>query len=433
MNATPTTDLRGEVQRHLAAGDLRRAREVSAALLARDPADTDGQVLHASVLMAGGDWRAAAELLEPAAGREDAPYPVAARYAICRAALGDPRAAAPAFRKALAARPADFTLRLAYGETLDTLGEGDAAVQALFRAVCDAQKQGQWLSDASTPPGLRERVRQAMRRIDAGRQAAFMRVLEPHLAAFGPEAMRRVVEALEMYLGLRVAPPRDQRQQPKFFWMPSLPPVTFFDRALFPWYEALEARTDAIRAEALARLQEARGLEPFLGTTDKAVEAAYLAGDESSRAWDAYFFFRHGARFDAHHAACPRTSAALDDVPLTRIREHAPEVLYSVLAPRSHITPHHGVTNTRVVTHLPLVIPEGDCAIVVGGDTHRWQQGRCITFDDSMQHEAWNRSDETRVVMILDTWNPYLEEPERIALGDLVERIGDFNAAAGTR
>ena len=433
MNATPTADLRGEVQRHLAAGDLRSARETSAVLLARDPSDVDAQVLHASVLMAGADWRAAAELLERAAAREDAPYPIAARYAICRVALGDPRTAVPAFGKALAARPQDFTLRLAYGEALDALGEGDAAVQALFRAVCDAQKQGQWLSDASTPPGLRERVRQAMRRIDAGRQATFMAVLEPHVAAYGRDALRRVTEALEIHLGLRAAPPRDPRQQPKFFWMPALPPVTFFDRALFPWYEPLEAQAEGIRAEALARLEEARGLEPFLGTTDKAVEAAYLAGDENSRAWDAYFFFRHGTRFDEHHAACPRTSAALDDVPLTRIREHAPEVLYSVLAARSHITPHHGVTNTRVVTHLPLVIPEGDCAIVVGGDTHRWQQDRCVTFDDSMLHEAWNRSGETRIVMILDSWNPYLEEPERVALKDLVERIGDFNAAAGTR
>jgi aspartate beta-hydroxylase len=106
-------------------------------------------------------------------------------------------------------------------------------------------------------------------------------------------------------------------------------------------------------------------------------------------------------------------------------------VLFSVLAPQSHITPHHGVTNTRVVTHLPLLIPEGDCALVVGGETHRWQQDRCITFDDTFLHEAWNRTGETRVVMILDTWNPYLDEAERIALKDLIETIGDFNAAAG--
>ena len=430
MSASLPSDSRNEVERHLAAGDLRRAREISASLLGRDPSDIQAQVLHASVLMAGGDWRAAAELLAAPAAGDHAPYAITARYAICRAALGDPASAAPAFGKALAERPGDFALRLAHGETLDALGDGDAAVRAYLRAICDAQEQGRWLSDASTPPGLRERVKRAMQRVDEGRRASFMHALEPHIATYGRDSLERVIEALDIHLGLQAAPARDPRQQPKFFWMPSLPPTTFFDPKLFPWYEALEAQTAAIRDEALVRLRETSGLEPFLGKLDKAVEAEFLSGDEHSRAWDAFFFFRHGTRFDDRHAACPRTSAALDDVPLTRIRAHAPEVLYSVLAPRSHITAHHGVTNTRVVTHLPLQIPDGDCAIVVGGDTHRWRQGRCITFDDSMLHEAWNRTGETRVVMILDTWNPHLEEPERVALKDLVERIGDFNAAA---
>ena len=430
MSASLPSDSRNEVERHLAAGDLRRAREISASLLGRDPSDIQAQVLHASVLMVGGDWRAAAELLAAPAAGGHAPYAITARYAICRAALGDPASAAPAFGKALAERPGDFALRLAHGETLDALGDGDAAVRAYLRAICDAQEQGRWLSDASTPPGLRERVKRAMQRVDEGRRASFMHALEPHIATYGRDSLERVIEALDIHLGLQAAPARDPRQQPKFFWMPSLPPTTFFDPKLFPWYEALEAQTAAIRDEALVRLRETSGLEPFLGKLDKAVEAEFLSGDEHSRAWDAFFFFRHGTRFDDRHAACPRTSAALDDVPLTRIRAHAPEVLYSVLAPRSHITAHHGVTNTRVVTHLPLQIPDGDCAIVVGGDTHRWRQGRCITFDDSMLHEAWNRTGETRVVMILDTWNPHLEEPERVALKDLVERIGDFNAAA---
>jgi aspartate beta-hydroxylase len=432
VSATPV-DLRDEVRRRLATGDVQRARDASLVLLERDPSNGEAQVLHASVLMAGGDWRAAAELLAATAGGDDAPYAITARYAICLAALGDPASAAPAFGKALAERPGDFALRLAYGETLDMLGDGDTAVQAYFRAICDAQNQGQWLSDASTPPGLRQRVKQAMRRVDEGRRTAFMQILEPHIATYGRDSLERVIEALHIHLELRDGPARDPRQQPKFFWMPSLPPTTFFDPKLFPWYEALEGQAGAMRDEALARLREARGVEPFLGTLDKSVEAEFLSGDEQSRGWDAYFFFRHGTRYEDHHAACPRTSAALDDVPLTRIRAHAPEVLYSVLAPDSHITPHHGVTNTRVVTHLPLVVPEGDCALVVGGDAHRWQQGRCITFDDSMLHEAWNRTRETRVVMILDTWNPHLEEPERVALKALVERIGDFNAvAAGT-
>jgi aspartate beta-hydroxylase len=66
----------------------------------------------------------------------------------------------------------------------------------------------------------------------------------------------------------------------------------------------------------------------------------------------------------------------------------------------------------------------------VGGETHAWREGRCVTFDDSFEHEAWNRSDRDRVVLILDSWNPDLSEVERLAVTDLVAAIGDYNRAS---
>lgn len=119
----------------------------------------------------------------------------------------------------------------------------------------------------------------------------------------------------------------------------------------------------------------------------------------------------------------------LDSLPLTRIRDHAPETLFSVLSPGTHILPHTGVTNVRLVTHLPLIVPP-DCALRVGGQTHVWQEGRCVTFDDTFEHEAWNRSNETRVVLILDSWNPDLTVAECAAVTELIGAIGDFNAAS---
>ena len=122
--------------------------------------------------------------------------------------------------------------------------------------------------------------------------------------------------------------------------------------------------------------------------------------------------------------------AALDALPLVRIRANAPEVMFSVLTPGSHILPHRGVTNTRVVCHLPLVVPE-DCALVVGGETHVWREGEAVAFDDTYEHEAWNRGSSTRVVLIIDVWNPHLTAAERDAVAVLVEAMGDFNRAAG--
>ena len=129
-------------------------------------------------------------------------------------------------------------------------------------------------------------------------------------------------------------------------------------------------------------------------------------------------------------ALCPRTAALLDALPLCRIREHAPEVMFSVLTPGTHILPHRGVTNTRVVCHLPLIVPE-DCALVVGGETHAWREGEAVAFDDTYEHEAWNRGSSTRVVLIIDVWNPHLTAAERDAVATLAGSMGEFNKAAG--
>ena len=59
-------------------------------------------------------------------------------------------------------------------------------------------------------------------------------------------------------------------------------------------------------------------------------------------------------------------------------------------------------------------MPE-NCALNVGGELHEWQEGRVVVFDDTYEHEAWNRSERTRVILIFDMWNPYLTEPERAA------------------
>ncbi|MEE7566058.1 aspartyl/asparaginyl beta-hydroxylase domain-containing protein, partial [Xanthomonas sp. Kuri4-3] len=109
-------------------------------------------------------------------------------------------------------------------------------------------------------------------------------------------------------------------------------------------------------------------------------------------------------------------------------REHAPEICFSVLAPGTHILPHRGVTNTRLTVHLPLVVP-GQCALRAGGELHEWQEGHALVFDDSFEHEAWNRSTESRTILLMDTWNPHLDLPEREAIEHLVAGIGDFNRA----
>ena len=99
-------------------------------------------------------------------------------------------------------------------------------------------------------------------------------------------------------------------------------------------------------------------------------------------------------------------------LPRNLIPGRAPSAFFSLLKPRTRIPPHTGVTNTRAIIHLPLIVPEG-CGFRVGGETRAWREGEAFAFDDTIEHEAWNDSDELRVVLIFDVWNPHLSEEEQ--------------------
>ena len=176
----------------------------------------------------------------------------------------------------------------------------------------------------------------------------------------------------------------------------------------------------------LRLLPSEQGRERVFASED--VERQNLRGTIGAPGWDGYYFYRHGVRRDQNCVRCPVTSAALDQLPLSRVREHGPEVLFSIFTAGTHLLPHRGVTNTRVVGHLPLIVPQ-DCALNVGGELHVWQEGQVVVFDDTYEHEAWNRSKETRVVLIFDLWNPYLTESEQAAVTDVVAAIGDLREA----
>jgi aspartate beta-hydroxylase len=421
-----------QARRHLEAGNAAQALADAEEGLAAHPGDGDLQLVAAQGLMALGRFAEAIVRLEALTVAAPEMGEAWIRLGVCRAHLGDTAGAVAALERGLQWSPASFIARLLLAEGLQSLGRTDDALVHFFRAVTTAQAKGRWLDDQTTGPDMRDRVRQAMAIIDAGRRALFFDSIAPLIRQYGGSELQRVTHALEGYLGLRPADSPDPRQQPAFLYVPDLQPEPYFDRALFPWYAALEQATDVVRAELQQVLSARDGLQPFLDFSGGARKGDFLDNprDLDTAAWDAYFFYRHGEVFADHLAACPATATALAQVPLTRIDGHAPEVLFSLLSPGTVIKPHHGVTNSRVVTHLPLIVPP-DCALEVGGVEHAWTEGRCVTFDDTFLHAAWNRSDRLRVVMILDTWHPRLREVEVQALEQLVTTIGDFNTRAG--
>ena len=112
--------------------------------------------------------------------------------------------------------------------------------------------------------------------------------------------------------------------------------------------------------------------------------------------------------------------ALLQTLPQPDIGGCSPNAMFSLLAPRTSIPPHNGVSNTRLVCHLPLIVPAG-CWFRVGAETRYWERGKAFVFDDTIEHEAANPSDELRVVLIIDIWHPGLSETERNAARILLE------------
>jgi aspartyl/asparaginyl beta-hydroxylase (cupin superfamily) len=111
--------------------------------------------------------------------------------------------------------------------------------------------------------------------------------------------------------------------------------------------------------------------------------------------------------------------AVLDQLPQPRIAGASPNAMFSLLAPNTKIPPHVGINNARLVCHLPLIVPEG-CWFRVGGETRLWKTGEAFLFDDTIEHEAMNPTDQLRVVFIVDVWHPDLSPVEQEAIAALI-------------
>jgi aspartate beta-hydroxylase len=412
-------------------GAIAEAATLYQRVLAIAPDHGEALVFVGQRALADGHFELAKSMLERAVGQNGRDVQLLNTYGLSCIGAGRLDEARVTFERLLVLAPDFFVARLHLGHVLENLGNAHAALREYFVAILHAQAKGRWMNAETTAPALHGLVTAAMRFVNGGRRQLLGKTIASLRVPKGDAALQRVQQALDIYL--QEVPPNyvNRLQKPKFLYAPGLPTTPFFARELFAWYAELERNTAIIREELTAVLGGEEGIEPFLKLPSPDVVPQYLGGGpQGAPAWDAFFFYRHGTRYDENCARCPRTTAIIETLPLARIRAHAPEICFSVLAPGTHILPHHGVTNARVVTHLPLIVPE-DCALRVGGEEHAWQEGRCITFDDTFEHEAWNRSAQTRVVLILDSWNPYLSAVECAALTGTIEAIGDFNRECG--
>jgi aspartate beta-hydroxylase len=208
---------------------------------------------------------------------------------------------------------------------------------------------------------------------------------------------------------------------------PFLPADEFFEESHFPWFADLAAAAPAIRRELEALLAEGdAALRPYVRLDAGTPDSKWSALDHSLD-WGACFLWEYGAPNQPVVDRCPATAAALAAIPSAVIPGRSPSAFFSLLRPRTRIPAHTGVTNSRAIIHLPLIVPPG-CGFRVGGETRQWVEGVPFAFDDTIEHEAWNDSDELRAVLILDVWNPHLTPAEQ----DMIVRYYAAADAAAT-
>jgi aspartyl/asparaginyl beta-hydroxylase (cupin superfamily) len=340
--------------------------------------------------------------------------------ALAHRMLGELDRALEALDGALILDPRNFLALLSKGALLERLGRRGEATVAYKAAIAVAPPA------EALPGGLAAPLVKARAAVAANAEA-----LAAHLetaladvhARFAGENLERFDESLQIYAGRA----RAFVQEPLLLHYPRLPAIPFYDLDPFPWLAELEAATDDIRAE-FQMLAQTR-LEDF---------APYIAfppgtpvnqwGElNHSRRWSSFFLWRDGVRQDGACAQCPKTAALLAGLPLADQPGFAPTAMFSVLEPRTRIPPHTGSANTRLIVHLPLVLP-GPARFRVGNVTRPWRMGEAWVFDDTIEHEAWNDADAPRAILILDVWNPLLSQAERALVSAMMTAKNAFQA-----
>ena len=211
------------------------------------------------------------------------------------------------------------------------------------------------------------------------------------------------LQRVRSFLGAeeKVSAPHPVQRPTHYF--PGLESKPWYEADEFDWTRRLSDGSEDIRRELGSLLEEEFQLH-------------YTYMGEAGQ-WKVFYFYCVGRKVEPNCRRCPRTTELIESIPGYK----AGLAYFSRLAPGGHITPHSGPANTVLRCHLGLEIPAG-CRIRVSDEIRPWEEGKCLVFDDSFEHEAWNRSSESRDVLIIDFFHPDLSPAEQWALREIMHR-----------
>ena len=326
---------------------------------------------------------------------------------------GDAAAEQAALQRQLEIEPRNLPALMLSGELMARMGD-DRAANSFFQAALN-----QAAATPNVPTALHPMLHRARDFVEQV-QVKFEQHLMEGLDQAGLSSDGRVGTAVDILLGRKQL----YLQQPSSFYFPGLPQRQFYERNEFAWLVEIEQAVPEMQAELRAVLADGADFAPYVeANSDRPRANNPLINDPK---WGAFYFWRNGEIVPENAARCPVTMHALERAPMPLIDQRSPIALWSLLKPDTHIQPHHGLLNTRLICHIPLIVPD-DCAIRVGNETRSWIEGQALIFDDSFEHEAWNKSNDTRVILLFEIWRPEISLEERAALTRIFETINDYH------
>jgi aspartyl/asparaginyl beta-hydroxylase (cupin superfamily)/predicted TPR repeat methyltransferase len=366
-----------------------------------------------------GDFKAAAEAFERAIAADPRSGALLRNLASAHRGAGDDEAELKALEQALDIDRRDLVAWLRKAELHQRRNENGEAFQAWNAALQLAEPLKPWKGPMAESL---ERGQQFAVAATRAIRASADQALEPLRAELDVTELRRSHAFVDVALSQRRIYVNDCHG----LYYPFLPADEFFDDRHFPWFGKLAEKSDAIRDELTQLLKDpGEALRPYV-KMESGIGETKWSGLDHSLDWGAIFLWEYGQPNRPVIDRCPVTASALEALPRSHIPGRAPSAFFSLLKPHTRIPPHTGVTNTRAIIHLPLIVPEG-CGFRVGGETRPWIVGKPFAFDDTIEHEAWNDSDELRAVLIFDVWNPHLTAREQ----DVIARYYGAADAAG--
>src|SRR5579859_178959 len=373
--------------------------------------------------MALRQWDTAEDLLRQALDLDGRALPAWMNLAATRRARGDLAGAVAAAESARKIQPLYFPASLMLASLQEAMGALKQA--ALSYGAALSQMRPEDAADPATGRAVAH-ARDFLAKYRHEMEAYFLEEVDIPKVSGTSAPARRMGNFVDHLMGKR----KTFHSTPANFYYPGLPSIEFYDRDDFPWFAELEAATPGIQEElaaVFADQAQSADIQPYAQFSDPK-SADYWREVNFSPNWSAYHFATQGELIESHRRKCPVTAGVLDRMPQPVLATRSPSALFSILKPKTHIPPHSGVANFRLICHLPLVLP-GDCRLRVGNVTREWKMGEAWVFDDSIEHEAWNDSDRVRTVLIFDIWHPYLSEDEKELITRSVSVVDRFNQA----